>query len=155
MRRPARQRGFTLVEALVGTALFSIVALVMASTFLVGYRTLNNEARIIAADAAISNASLSLVRDMNSANVVPVGTINAVNALTLTYGSPAVTVVYSVDANRNLIRTVNGSAQVAARGITSVAIAAPTCYATITIQPSAAGAAAVTLNASNRPGGCF
>jgi prepilin-type N-terminal cleavage/methylation domain-containing protein len=156
MRRAARQRGFTLVEALVGTALFSIVALVMASTFLVGYRTLNNEARIIAADAAISNASLSLVRDVNSANAIPVGTINSVNPpLAFTYGSPAVNVAYSVDANRNLIRTVNGAAEVAARGITSVVIAAPTCYATITIQPSAAGAAAVTLNVSNRPGGCF
>lgn len=155
MSRGARQRGFTLVEALVGTALFSIVALVMASTFLVGYRTINNEARLIGADTAVSNASLSLVRDLNSANAIPIGTINSLNTLTLTYGSPAVTVVYSIDANRNLIRTVNGSAQVAARGITSVAIAAPTCYATITIQPSAVGAAAVTLNVSNRPGGCF
>jgi hypothetical protein len=64
-------------------------------------------------------------------------------------------VVYSVDASRNLIRTVNGTAQVAARGITSVTIAVTGCYTTITIQPSAVGATASTLNVSNRPGGCF
>lgn len=137
-------------------AIFSIVSLVMVSTFLVGFRTINNEARIIAADNAVSNASLSLVRDLNSANAVPVGTINAGNTLTLTYGSaPAVTVVYSVDANRNLIRTVNGAGQVAARGITSVTIAVTGCYATVTILPSATGATSSTLNVSNRPGGCF
>jgi prepilin-type N-terminal cleavage/methylation domain-containing protein len=155
MSRTTRQRGFTLMEALIGTTIFSIVSLVMVSTFLVGYRTISNEARIIAADTAISNASLSLVRDLGSATTIPVGTINAAGTLTLTYGSPAVTVVYSVDANRNLIRTVNGSARVAARGITSVGIAAAGCYATATILPSATGATAVTLNVSNRPGGCF
>jgi hypothetical protein len=54
-----------------------------------------------------------------------------------------------------LIRTVSGSAQVAARGITSVTIAVTGCYATVTILPSAVGATASTLNVSNRPGGCF
>ena len=155
MMPAARQRGFTVIEAMIGIAIFSIVTLVMVSTFLVGYRTISNEARIIAADTAISDASLSLVRDLSTANAVPVGTINAGNTLTLTYGSPAITVVYSVDANRNLIRTVNGSAQVAARGIISVSIAAAGCYTTVTILPSATGATAVLLNVSNRPAGCY
>jgi len=149
------QHGFTLVEVMVSVAIFAIVGLAMAGTFLVGYRAISNEARIIAADTAVSNASLSLVRDLNSAAAEPTGTIDAGNTVTLTYGSPAVTVVYSVDANRNLIRTVGGSAQVAARGITSVTIAVTGCYATVTILPSATGATASTLNVSNRPGGCF
>jgi prepilin-type N-terminal cleavage/methylation domain-containing protein len=157
MRRATRQRGYTLVEALVGITILSIVTLVMASTFLVGVRAITNEARIIAADNATSDASLSLVRDLNSANTLPGGpaTISATSNVTLTYGSTPVTVVYSVDANSNLIRTVNGSAQVAARGITSVTIALTGCYATVTIQPSAVGATTSTLNVSNRPGGCF
>jgi type II secretory pathway pseudopilin PulG len=156
MRRTTRQRGYTIVEALIGITVLSIVTLVMASTFLVGVRAISNEARIIAADNATSDASLSLVRDLNSAAAVPTGTINAATPMTLTYGSGPTTVVYSVDAKSNLIRTLNGSAQVAARGITSVTIVVPPgCYVTVTIQPSAVGATASTLNVSNRPGGCF
>ncbi len=155
MTRTARQQGYTIVEALIVITILSIVTLVMASTFLVGVRAISNEARIIAADNASSDASLSLVRDLNSAVTVPVGTINGATPMTLTYGSTPVTVVYSVDANSNLIRTLNGSAQVAARGVTSVTIAVTACYATVTIQPSAVGATASTLNVSNRPGGCF
>jgi prepilin-type N-terminal cleavage/methylation domain-containing protein len=150
------QRGFTLVETMVGISIFAIVSLVMISTFLVGYRTISAEARVIAADTATSNASLSLVRDLNSANALPAGTISSTSTVTLNYGAPpAVTVIYGVDPNGNLIRTVNGSAQVAARGITSVVISVSGCYATATIQPSAAGASPSTLNVSNRPGGCF
>lgn len=154
MRRPL-QRGFTLVETMVGIAIFAIVSLVMISTFLVGYRTISTEARIIAADTSVSETSLSLVRDLQSANALAAGTISTTKTVTLTYGSPAVTVVYSVDANHNLIRTVNGSARVAARGITSVVITVSGCYATAQIQPSATGATVSTLNASNRRGGCL
>jgi type II secretory pathway pseudopilin PulG len=149
------QRGYTIIEALIGITILSMVTLVMASTFLVGIRAISNEARVIAADNATGDASLSLVRDLNSAAAVTAGTINAATPMTLTYGSAPTTVVYSVDGSRNLIRTVNGSAQVAARGITSVTIAVAGCYTTVTIQPSAVGAAASTLNVSNRPGGCF
>jgi type II secretory pathway pseudopilin PulG len=155
MTRATRQRGYTIVEALIGITILSIVTLVMASTFLVGVRAISNEARIIAADNATSDASLSLVRDLNSAVTVTAGTINAATPMTLTYGSAPTTVVYSVDASQNLIRSVNGTAQVVARGITSVTIAVAGCYATVTIQPSAVGASASTLNVSNRPGGCF
>jgi prepilin-type N-terminal cleavage/methylation domain-containing protein len=155
MSRTSRQRGYTIVEALIAIAILSIVTLVMAGTFLVGIRAISNESRVIAADNATSDASLSLVRDLSSAAAVTAGTINAATPMTLTYGSPAITVVYSVDASRNLIRTVNGTAQVAARGITSVTIAVAGCYATVTIQPSAVGATSSTLNVSNRPGGCF
>jgi prepilin-type N-terminal cleavage/methylation domain-containing protein len=155
MRRATRQRGYTLVEALVGITILSIVTLVMASTFLVGVRAITNEARIIAADNATSDASLSLVRDLSSVVPLTPGTINALTPMTLTYGSGPTTVLYTVDANSNLIRTVNGTAQVAARGITSVTIALTGCYATVTIQPSAVGATTSTLNVSNRPGGCF
>jgi type II secretory pathway pseudopilin PulG len=155
MRRTTRQRGYTIVEALIGITILSIVTLVMAGTFLIGIRAISNESRVIAADNATSDASLSLVRDLSSAAAVAAGTINAATPMTLTYGSPAITVVYSVDANLNLIRTLNGTAQVAARGISSVTIAVAGCYATVTIQPSAVGATASTLNVSNRPGGCF
>jgi type II secretory pathway pseudopilin PulG len=155
MRRATGQRGYTVVEALIAITILSIVVLVMASTFLVGVRAISNEARIIAADNASSDASLSLVRDLSSATTVTAGTINAATPMTLTYGAAPTTLVYSVDGNRNLIRTVNGAAQVAARGITSVTVAVTGCYATVTIQPSAVGATASTLNVSNRPGGCF
>jgi prepilin-type N-terminal cleavage/methylation domain-containing protein len=151
------QRGFTLVEMMVGMAILSVIAVAMAGTFLVANRAVSGEARVIAADEAISGASLWLTRDLNSANALPAGTvtISAGNPLTLSYGSPAVTLVYSVDSNHDLLRTVNGTATTAARGITSVTITAPGCYATVTIQPSATGAAAATFNVGNRPGGCW
>lgn len=154
MRR-TRQAGFTILEMAVGVAIMALVSIAMGGTFLVGYKTLTTEARVIAADTAINEATLVLTHDLSSANALVAGTIGGASTLTLTYGSPATTVVYSVDANNNLIRTVNGSTQTAARGISTVAVATTGCYATVSIQPSATGAAAATLNLSNRPGGCF
>ncbi|MDQ6883317.1 MAG: prepilin-type N-terminal cleavage/methylation domain-containing protein [Candidatus Dormibacteraeota bacterium] len=154
-RRKAGQGGFTLVELMIGMALFTVITIAMGGTFLIGTRTLTNEARQIAADTAVSHASFTLTRDLASATTIPTGTIAAGSTVAFTYGSPAVTVRYSIDSSSSLIRTVAGSAQVAARGITSVVITATGCYETATIQPSAAGAASVTLNVSNRPAGCF
>ena len=155
MRR--RQRGFTLVEMMVGVAILSIVTLAMAGTFLVASRAVSNEARTIAADEADSATSLWLTRDLNSAAALPAlpVTINLANTLSLTYGSPPVVVIYSVNNNRDLVRTVNGLATTAARGVTSVTVTAAGCYATVAIQPSAIGATAATFNISNRPGGCW
>ena len=155
MRR--RQRGFTLVEMMVGLAILSIVTLAMAGTFLVASRAVSNEARAIAADEADSAASLWLTRDLNSAAALPAlpVTINLANTLTLTYGSPPVVVIYSVNNNRDLVRTVNGLATTAARGVTSVTVTAAGCYTTVAIQPSAIGATVATFNVSNRPGGCW
>ena len=152
-----RQRGFTLVEAMVGVAIFTVLTLAMAGTFLVGYRAISNEARVIAADTAVSGASIWLTRDLNSATSTAgcPCTIQVGGPMMLTYGVPPVTVVYIVDAGRNLIRTVNGSPQVVARGMTSVTVSWAGCYGTVTIQPSATGASAVVLNVSNRPGGCI
>ena len=155
--RRQQEAGFTLVETMVGMALVTVITLALAGTFLVASRSLTNEARIISADTAVSHASFSLTRDLASAATIPTGVISAAPAstVTLSYGSPPVSVVYSIDASNELVRTVGGVAGVAARGISSVAISAPGCYSTVTIQPSAVGAAAVTLNVSNRPGGCF
>jgi len=153
-RRPS-QLGFTIVEAAVGMAILSLVMLAMAGTFLVGYRAVSKETNAISADTAVSHAALSLTRDINSAAAIPIGTINSSKTLTLTYGSPSVTVVYSIDSSNELIRTAGGVARVAARGMTSVVISASGCYATLTLQPSASGATAVTLQVSNRHGGCF
>ncbi len=159
MRRASRQRGFTLVEIMVGLAILSLVTIAMAGTFLVASRAVSNEARVVAADEAISGASLWLTRDLNSATALPALPVTASigNSFTLTYGSPPpVLVVYSVNNNRDLVRTVNGVDTTAARGITSVTImAAAGCYATVTIQPSATGATAATFNVGNRPGGCW
>jgi prepilin-type N-terminal cleavage/methylation domain-containing protein len=149
------QAGFTLVEAMVGVAIFTVLSLAMAGTFLVGYRAINNEARVIAADTAVSDAGLWLTRDLQSATAPGPGTIQAGSPWTITYGVPPVTVVYSVDANANLIRTVGGTAQVAARGVTRVVISWAGCYGTVSILPAASGASAVVLNVSNRPGGCI
>ena len=155
MRR--RQHGFTLVEMMVSMTIFTVVAVAMAGTFLVGYRAIGNEARVIAADTAISAASLWLTRDLNSATTT-LGcpcTIQAGSPMILAYGAPPGTaVVYSIDASQNLIRTVNLSDQVAARGITRVSISWVGCYGTVSILPSVTGSAAVILNVSNRPGGC-
>jgi type II secretory pathway pseudopilin PulG len=154
-RLRSRQQGFTLVEAVVGMGILTIASLAMAGTFLVAYTAVTKEANVISADTAISHASLTLTRDLESAAAIPTGTISSGNTLTLTYGSPSVTVVYSITANHDLIRTAGGVARVAARGMTSVVISAAGCYATLTLQPSATGAAAATLNLSNRIAGCF
>ncbi len=66
-----RQRGFTLVEMMVGLAILSIVTIAMAGTFLVASRAVSNEARAIAAHEAVSGASLWLTRDLNSAAALP------------------------------------------------------------------------------------
>jgi prepilin-type N-terminal cleavage/methylation domain-containing protein len=150
-----KQRGFTLVEMMVALAILSIVSIAMAGTFLVASRAVTNEARAISADEAVSGASLWLTRDLNSAVALPTGTVNSATTVTLQYGSPAVTVVYSVNTKNDLVRTVNGGATTAARGISSVTLTAAGCYATVTIQPSATGATAATFNVSNRPGGCW
>jgi Tfp pilus assembly protein PilE len=158
--RRHRQAGFTLVEVLVGTLVGTAVAIALASAFLVGYRTISQEARRIAGDQAISNASLPMLRDLTSATTSSTGTITpGVGTLTITYGTPVTTVTYRIDARNNLIRTVGAVSTVAARGMSSASIAppAPACYYTVTLTPSAVGAVAVTLNVSARVGaqGCF
>lgn len=157
-RRLRRQQGFTLVETVIALAIVTAITLALAGSFLVAGRSLSNEASTIAADTAISHASFTLTRDLASASPVPTGTVSTSppTTLGLTYGSPpGTTVVYSINGNGDLVRTAGGSTQVAARGIRSVIVVAAGCYLTATIQPSAAGAAPVTLNVGNRPGGCF
>jgi prepilin-type N-terminal cleavage/methylation domain-containing protein len=155
-RRSRRQQGFTLVETVIGLAILTAISLALGGTFLVAGRSLSNEANTIAADTAVSHASFSLTRDLESASPIPSGSVSAAPAtLNLTYGSPPVAVVYSINGNGDLVRTAGVSTQVAARGIRSVVVVAAGCYLTATIQPSAAGAAPVTLNVGNRPGGCF
>ena len=110
---------------------------------------------MIGADTAVSNSGMWLTRDLNSEAPTVAGTIQAGSPMTIKYGLPVVTVIYSVDGSNNLIRSAGGPDQVAARGITSVVISWTGCYGTVTIQPSAVGAAAVVLHVSNRPGGCI
>jgi prepilin-type N-terminal cleavage/methylation domain-containing protein len=155
MRRRVSQHGFTVIEVMIGTLLMTILSLAMVGTFAVGYRTLSQEARQIAADNAVNGADMALTRDLSMATVLPTGTIGGGSTVSLNYGAPGSnSVVYSIDASKNLIRTLNGTAQVVTRGMTSVTIGAVACYATVTLQPSAVGAAARTLNVGNRPGGC-
>lgn len=156
-----RQAGFTLVEVIVGLGVLGFLMVAMAGTFLVGSRTISQQARTISADEAISSASLYLTKDLSSASVVANGTINPPpggGALQFRYGQPLITVTYSINANRQLLRQI-GAAQpvVAAVGVQrmTVATGAPACYLTVTILPSAAGAAAKTLNISRRVLGCF
>jgi prepilin-type N-terminal cleavage/methylation domain-containing protein len=158
--RQSRQAGFTLVEVLVGMLVGTVVSLALASAFLLGYRTISQEARQIAANQAVSSASLPMVRDLTSATSISTGTITpGAGTLTVTYGIPLTTATYRIDATNNLIRTVGAAQRVAARGMTSVRIAppAPACYYTVTLTPSAVGAVAVTLNVSTRvgPQGCY
>jgi Tfp pilus assembly protein PilV len=157
MTRRLSQGGFTVIEAMIGVLLMTILSLAMVGTFTVGYQTLSQETRQIAADNAVNGADMALTRDLSMATVLPTGTIGGGSTVAFAYGpAGSNAVVYSVDGNKNLIRTLNGTAQVVARGMTSVTIsaAAGSCYATVTLQPSAVGAAARTLNVANRPGGC-
>jgi type II secretory pathway pseudopilin PulG len=157
MTRRVSQRGFTVIEAMIGVLLMTILSLAMVGTFTVGYRTLSQEARQIGADNAVNGADMALTRDLSMATVLPTGTIGGGSTVSLNYGAPGSNaVVYSIDGSKNLIRTLNGAAQVVARGMTSVTISAVagSCYATVTLQPSAVGATAQTLNVANRPGGC-
>src|SRR3989442_2648914 len=103
-----RQRGFTLVEMMVGLAILSIVTIAMAGTFLVASRAVSNEARAIAADEAGSGASLWLTRDLNSAAALPAGPVRPGEPpVTLQYRSPVVILAYSVNDDNDLVRTVH------------------------------------------------
>ena len=158
--RAGRQRGFTLVELLVALALTSLVALVLAQTFLVGYQVLTTESRAIAADTAISSATLTLTRDLSSGTVtsaLPDTLTPSSGTLTVSYGNPPVAVTYRVDAAHNLVRTVAGVSTVSSRGMGRVVITAgaPACFLSVSLTPSAAGAAAQTLRIGQRPLGCF
>jgi prepilin-type N-terminal cleavage/methylation domain-containing protein len=158
--RRHRQSGFTLVEVMVGLLITTIVSVALAGAFLVGYRTISTEANQISADQAVSGASLPMLRDFTSATTITTGTITpGAGNITVTYGNPVVTVVYRITAANSLTRTVGAVSTVAARGMQRVVVAVPnpTCYYTLTLTPSAAGAAAVTLNFSTRvgPQGCF
>ena len=161
-RRGKRQAGFSLVEMMLGLVLMTVVSLTLAGATVVGYRTFTAETRQIAAGKAVSSASLTLVRDLSSATTLTIGTITRnTGTLQVTYGGPPATVViYRIDAANNLTRTIGGSTSVAARGMQSVTITRavnPVCDITVTIRPSAVGAAAVTLRVSQRVGtrGCF
>ena len=159
IRQASRQAGFTLVEMMVGLVIMTVVALALVGGTLVGYRTISVEARTIAANQAVSNASLALVRDLSSATTVATGTISpGAGTLAVTYGSPLTTVTYSINAGKNLLRTVGASTSVAGRGMQTLTIAVgnPTCYMTVTMTPSAVGAVASTLNVTQRAGaqGC-
>jgi prepilin-type N-terminal cleavage/methylation domain-containing protein len=156
MRRA--QQGFTLVEMMVSVTILALLTVAMAGTFLVGLRAIGNEARVIAADTAVSEASLWLTRDLNS-EATTLGCPCTIQAgsppMALMYGLPPGTlVVYRIDASQNLIRNINGNDEVAARGVTRVSISWVGCYGTVSILPSATGSVAVILNVSNRPGGC-
>jgi prepilin-type N-terminal cleavage/methylation domain-containing protein len=155
-----RQRGFTLVELLVTLALTSLVGLVLAQTFLVGYQTLTAESRAIAADQAISSATLSLTRDVTSATVssaLPVTLTTSSGSLVLAYGTAPVIVTYTIDASNNLLRSVGGVSTVASRGVQQLVVSrgAPACLLSVTVTPSTTGAAAQTVNLGQRPLGCF
>lgn len=156
------QAGFSLLEMMVGLALMTVVSLALAGATVVGYRAFTVETRQIAAGKAVSGASLTLVRDLSSATTFTTGTVaRNTGMLQMTYGIPPATVVtYRIDAADNLTRTTGGSTSVAARGMQSLTIARaanPVCDITVTIRPSAVGAAAVTLRVSQRVGtrGCF
>jgi prepilin-type N-terminal cleavage/methylation domain-containing protein len=158
--RVRSQRGFTLVELLVSLALTAMVALVLAQTFLVGYQALTAESRAVAGDQAISSASLSLTRDLSSGattSILPLSLTPSSGSMIVVYGSPPTTATYTIDASSNLIRSSGGVATVAARGLKRLDVNAglPACYLSLTLSPSAAGAAAQTLQVGERSLGCF
>ena len=76
-RRLQRQRGFTLLETVIGLAIVTAITIALAGTFLIAGRSLSNEARTIAADTAISHSSFTLTRDLARATLLPIGTVSA------------------------------------------------------------------------------
>ncbi len=159
------QAGFTIIEALVGLAVITIIGLALGSTFLVGYTALNREARQLGAGTAAANASLTLTRDLSSSTIssgLGVTITAGSGSLSLTYGSPATNVTYTIDANNNLIRTLSGGSSgsfVAARGVIQLTVSAgtPACVVNVSLLPSAVGATSQSLTVSRRIGasGCF
>ncbi len=159
-RGSRRCGGFTIVEAAIGLLVIALITGALASTFLVGYTVISNEANQISADGAASSSSLSLLRDLSSAT-----SISYAGALTpgggsfgVTYGAaPGPTVTYTIDAQGNLTRSVaGGGTSVAARGLQSLALATAGCQLTVTLTPKAI-AVAQTLRVTQRTGaaGCF
>lgn len=165
MSRQRTQMGFTVVEVMVALVVLSLVGLALGATFLVGYTAISYETRQIAADSAVSNASLTLLRDLSSATVnsiLPDTISTGAGSLVLTYGTPpaSTTVTYTIDANNNLLRTLSGFVSgsfVAARGVNTLTVATgtPACELTVSLLPSAAGATVQTLTVSQRTLGCF
>ncbi len=157
-----RQRGFTLIEAMVGLVILTVVMTALGGTFLVGYTALSREAAAIGADTAVTSATLGLSRDLTSSvatSALPVTLSPGSGSLSFQYGSPTVTATYTIDPNRNLLRTAGAAVSVVARGVQQVDVSVSGCVKTITILPSAPGAAARTLTISQRVGavgtGCF
>ena len=165
MRR-TRRAGFTLVEMLISLAIMSIVGVVLAETFVVGYTTLSTESRQLAADNTASDASLWLTRDVDSSTIVSVLPVTltpgSATTIVLNYGAaPGTTVTYSIDSKGNLLRAVSGgNTGVAARGVASLKLAltgvgSPVCDLTAAITPAATGAGPRTLQLGQRVAGCF
>jgi prepilin-type N-terminal cleavage/methylation domain-containing protein len=160
--RRRRQRGFTLVEAIIAIAISSLIMVALGGSFAVGYRIISTEASTIYADTAVSQSTVNLLRDLASATTVaPVpGTLTAgAGTVTVTYGSPAVTAIYTIDATGTLLRASGGRTTAAARGLRSLVFSqgAAACLLVVSISPSAAGAPTQTLDVALRPGatGCF
>jgi Tfp pilus assembly protein PilE len=158
--RGTRQGGFTIVEAAIGLLLVVFITAALASTFLVGYTTISKEAKQISADNALSDASLMLLRDLSSSTITAyTGNLAPGNGriLRVSYGNPAVTVTYSIDAQGNLRRAVGGgSTSAAARSLQGLSLAVAGCQRTVTLTPSAI-ATAQTLQVTGRIGaaGCY
>jgi prepilin-type N-terminal cleavage/methylation domain-containing protein len=161
MKRAHRQSGYTLIELLMATVITGVVAMALGGTYLVGYRSISLEANEVSADQAVSSASLNLTRDLSSGTVssaLPLTLSPGSGSMVLSYGSPAVTVTYTINGGKTLLRAVSGGlTTVAGRGISQLTLSAgtPACYLSATILPSASGASAQTMNVGERTGGCF
>jgi prepilin-type N-terminal cleavage/methylation domain-containing protein len=168
MRGRARRAapGFTLVEMMIGIAVVVGLSLAMAATFSVGFTTIRQEGRAIAADTTVSSASLPLTRDLSASSLTSTalggGPGNplkpGIGRVTLTYGSGAsrTAVTYVIDAAGTLTRQANaGAASVVARGLSSLTMSNSGCQWTVTLVPSAIGASARSLTVSQRNQGCF
>jgi prepilin-type N-terminal cleavage/methylation domain-containing protein len=166
MRRRG-QAGFTLTELMIGVAVMAVVSISLGGTFEVGYQTLSQEGRKIAADRTVSATTLVLTRDISGSSLTgtwwggsPANPLLPGNGafIALVYGPGGGTTVvtYSIDASGTLLRSLNFAAgTVVARDLASLSIAQTGCLWSVSVLASASGASQRTFQVAQRNQGCI
>lgn len=159
-RRGRRQRGFTLVELAINVAITGVIMVALGGTSVVGYAAINRSNATMAGDSAIASTSVALTRDISSATGVspglPVTLVPGVGSITFTPAGSTPARIYTIDLAGNVVRTVGGTATVAARGVAQLQFAAGSsaCQIQVTMTASKGTLGAQSLIVARRMQGC-
>jgi hypothetical protein len=141
-------------------AITGVIVVALGSTFLVGYSAINRSNATMAGDNATASVSVALTRDISSANGVspalPVTLTPGAGSITFTPAGSTPPRVYTIDGAGNVVRTVGGTATVAARGIAQLqfAVGSSACQMQVTITASMGALGAQGLTVARRMQGC-